>query len=382
MAILSSGVEVAIQPLESELFSLLGRDDKARIAARYCGFDGLGGATLHVVGAEFGITAERVRQIVGEVVRRRGSASSAAPALEKAVAFIASHVPGFADDIERKLQSTGLSGRPFRIEGIIRAAELFARPVPFSLTETQKFRLVHSLAPQALDAIIRVARRAIERRGLATLDTVSGELREVAPGAAGSRLIADLLDGAGNLRWLDQSAGWFWLPDVPRNPVVRRIRKILSVANPVRLGDLCAGVARESGLQSDAPPAAVLLELCRQTPGVMVAGECIQAEPAINPSEVLGELEQAIVGVLVEHGGVMRRADLAVVCRERGLNRSSFYSALAHSPVIAAHPGGLLSVIGTEIAPGPVPGLDIKPRSKYLHSKGAAHAISFRKLMQ
>jgi len=371
-----------MQPLESELLSLLGGDEKARIVARYCGFDGLGGATLQAVGAEFGITAERVRQIVGEVVRRRAHDLSPAPILKKALAFIAAHTPGFAGDIERELASAGLSTRPFRIEGIIRAAELFAGTVPFSLTETEKARLVHSLSPQALDAIIKVARRAVERRGLATLDTVSAELREVAPEAAASRLIADVLNGAENIRWLDVSAGWFWLPDVPRNPLVRRVRKILSVANPVRAAELCAGVARESSLRSYSPPTAVLLELCRQIPGLRVCGESIQADPGISPHEVLGELEEAIVDILASHGGVMRRADLCTICRERGLKRSSFYSALSHSPVIAPYPAGLLGLIGTEIAPRSLPGQDGKQRSKYLHSKARAHALSFHKLMQ
>ena len=374
---------MADQPLESELLNVLGGDEKARIAARYCGFDGLAGATLHVVGAEFGITAERVRQIVGEVVKRRGNDSPPGPALKKAFAFVARHTPGVADDIERELQSAGLSTGPFRIEGIIRAAEFFARTVPFALTETQKARLVHCLAPQSLDAIIRVARWAVERRGLATIDTVSAELREVAPEAADCRLIADVLKGAGNVRWLDESAEWFWLPDVPRNPLVRRIRKILSVANPARFEELCAGITRESRPRSDSTPAAVLLELCRQIPGVRVVGKYIEADPRISPHEVLGELEQASVEILVEHGGVMRRADLATACRERGLNRSSFYSALSHSPVITPYPAGVVGVFGVEMAPGLPSSLDTKQRSTYLHSKArTAHALSFRKLMQ
>jgi len=184
---------VAIQPLEFELLKLLGGDEKARIAARYCGFDGLGGTTLQAAGAEFGITAERVRQIVGEVVRRRGRNLPPAPTLGQAIAFISGHIPGIADGIEGKLQSAGLSSGPFRIEGILRAAELFGQTVPFGLTETQRTRLVHSLSPQSLDTIVRVARRTIERRGLATIEFLSAELRETAPEASDSRLIVNVL---------------------------------------------------------------------------------------------------------------------------------------------------------------------------------------------
>jgi DNA-directed RNA polymerase sigma subunit (sigma70/sigma32) len=54
--------------LERELRDLLGR--KARIAARYYGFDGRGGGTLQSVGNEIGVTRERVRQIAADCSRR------------------------------------------------------------------------------------------------------------------------------------------------------------------------------------------------------------------------------------------------------------------------------------------------------------------------
>jgi len=373
---------VATQPLECELLSLLGGDEKARVVARYCGFDGLGGTTLQIVGAEFGITAERVRQIVGEVVKRCGSESPAAPALLEAISFIARHTPGVAEEIEAKLQSAGLSSRPFRVEGVIRAAELLGQSAPFKVTETQRARLVHSLSPGTLDAIVRVARRAIEQWGVASLATVLEDVGRVAPEAADRRLIADVLTSAGDLRWLDQPLEWFWLPGVSRNPLVRRIRKVLAVVNPVRFTELCAAVTRDRRSHDDSPPPAVLLELCRQLPGVRVAGESVEADPGAHPHEALGELEKAIVDVLAEHGGVMRRTVLAGICRKRGVNRSSFYSALTHSPVFVSYPAGVLGLVGSPVAPGPPPDPAAKQRSKYLHSKARAHTIRLRKWLQ
>ena len=48
--------------LERELCDLLGTGRKARIAARYYGFDGRGGGSLQSVGNEIGLTRERVRK--------------------------------------------------------------------------------------------------------------------------------------------------------------------------------------------------------------------------------------------------------------------------------------------------------------------------------
>ena len=98
---------MASLPLESELLSLLGGDDKARVMARYCGFDGLGGATLQVVGAEFGITAERVRQILGEVVKRMTDAHPSAPTLEKTLSLIAECIPAWAEENGDELLGSG-----------------------------------------------------------------------------------------------------------------------------------------------------------------------------------------------------------------------------------------------------------------------------------
>jgi len=335
-----------------------------------------------MVGAEFGITAERVRQILGEVVKRMARAHPPAPALERTLAFVAERIPAWADEIEPVLPAAGLSARPFRIEGVIRAAELLDRKPLFSITETPKARLVHALAPRSLDAVVRVARRAIERHGVTTVDAVAADLLETAPEAADNRLISTVLAGAGEFRWLDRSSEWFWLPDVPRNPLVRRLKKILSVANPVRFGELCTSIARDYRLQSFAPPAAILLELCRQVAGVQVEGDQIRADPKIDPHRVLSEVEEAIVNVLLTEGGVMRRAHLASLCLERGLNRSSFYSSLSHSPVIVPHGANLLGVIGTEMASGSAPNASPKRRSKYLHAKARAHAISLHRLMQ
>ena len=51
--------------LERELLRLLGTGRNARIAARCIGFDGRGGESFQRVGKSFGLTRERIRQIVG-----------------------------------------------------------------------------------------------------------------------------------------------------------------------------------------------------------------------------------------------------------------------------------------------------------------------------
>src|ERR1035441_3623002 len=69
--------------LESELLAILGGDAKARIVARYCGLDGLGGTTLLSAGREFGGSGERARQIFSEAAKRLCDSQPITPVLDR-----------------------------------------------------------------------------------------------------------------------------------------------------------------------------------------------------------------------------------------------------------------------------------------------------------
>src|SRR6266852_4446510 len=116
--------------LERELRSLLGTGRNARIAARYYGFDGRGGATLQAVGNEIGVTRERIRQIVAAASQGLSTGRSASPALDRTIAFVADHMPAAAGEIEAELRSQRLTSSLFRLEGVIEAAELLGRRMP------------------------------------------------------------------------------------------------------------------------------------------------------------------------------------------------------------------------------------------------------------
>lgn len=111
------------QVLERELLELLGRGRAERIAARYHGFDGGGGETLQSVGNAFGITRERVRQIVTAASARLRSRRWFSPVLDTTIAFVADQISAAAGVIdagviEAEMRSEGLTAGLFRIETI------------------------------------------------------------------------------------------------------------------------------------------------------------------------------------------------------------------------------------------------------------------------
>jgi hypothetical protein len=271
------------------------------------------------------------------------------PVLDRTLSFLAPYIPGRADEMERKLHSEGLSEVPFRLEGLIRAAELLGRVPPYSVTATKRLRLVHRQPVHVIEAIVRAARRTIGHRGVATIgDVFAGLRKERRKGDHQS--VGEAFSTDEDFHWLDQTGGWFWLSSVVRNPVVKRIRKILSVANPVRIAALQAGIARDYRMEGRLAPTEVMLELCRQIPGLRVDADVVRAAPRINRDSVLNTIEKRVTDVLARNGGPMRSVSLASVCLEKGMNRSSFYGLLEHSPVIASYGPGVYGPVGAEIS--------------------------------
>ena len=263
--------------LERELRDLLGTGRNVRIAARYYGFDGRGGGSLQAVGNEIGLTRERVRQIVTAASEWLSTGRPVSPTLDRTIAFVADHMPAVARKIEAELRSQRLTSGLFRLEGVIKAAELLGRRLPFSITEVKGERLVHARDIPSVDTIVRVARRITSRLGIATISNVVAEVRKVESGVCDRKLVVSALACLGGFHWLDQSADWFWLSDNPNNRVLNRIRKILSVANPINISELQAGIGRDYRMKGFSPPEKVLLEFCRQVPGLRVNDAMVKA---------------------------------------------------------------------------------------------------------
>jgi hypothetical protein len=230
--------------LERELRELLGPGRNALIAARYYGFDGRGGSSLQAVGNEIGVTRERIRQIVSAVSESLSIRRAVSPTFDRTIAFVADRIPATAGEIEAGLRSQRLTSGLFRLEGVIKAAELLGRRLPFSITEVKGERLVYPRDVPPAAMIVRMARRLISRWGMATLSDVVAEAREVEYGVCDRKLVASALVRLRGFHWLEKSSGWFWLSDTRYNPVLRCMSKILSVANPINISELCAGIVR------------------------------------------------------------------------------------------------------------------------------------------
>jgi hypothetical protein len=256
-------------------------------------------------------------------------------------------MPAAASTIEAGLFSEGAV--PFRIEGIVNAAEMLGKPLSFRITEARGERVIHARQDtDSFDRVIGLARRNVRHWGMSTISRIAEDASRLKPDA-GRGLVAGILSSQEGFHWLDEDREWFFFSNVAGNRVLTRIAKILSVASPIRVADLRVGIARDYKMQDWLPPDAVLLQLCRHIDGVRVSGSAITAEPAISPKDVLCGIERDIVRVLAENGGCMPRAQFMETFLRRGIKHCTLYAHLTYSPIIYKPSRGYCGLIGRSL---------------------------------
>jgi hypothetical protein len=321
----------AILPLEAGLFALPFDDRDSRIMARHYGLDGRGGANFQRIGNEFGLTRERVRQIVSQTDPLRYFKPDGLLTLTHIISSITSTLPAPAARLETGLRTEGLTLNLFRLEGILEIAAMLRCAAPFQVRQLNGDRYVVAANCRPFQDVITRARQMVRRNGMATIAACAFGRSDKGAVKSELDLAEALLLGESDFRWLLPGSGWFWFSDT-QNRAASRVRKMLAVANPLTITEIRGGLARMDELPA---PKKVLLDLCRQLPGLSVYGETIRADAEIRVGEVLNKTEIDIFHLLAEHNGCMSNSEL--ICRSLvlGMKRPTFYQCVTHSPIVS-----------------------------------------------
>ena len=366
-------------PLEEELIQIFASTPHERngeIVAGYYGWIDGRRHTLAEIGARHGMTRERIRQICAKAVRRGNPASILAPVLDRTLAFIRRRLPSAAARLEAEMREAGLTAVGLRLESVRGAAGLLCRAVPFAVVRLDTGTL--ALRPQQVavpPAAAELARKEIYYRGAATVGQIHHAVAEKFPGPVESALVAETLQLLDGFRWLDQQTGWFRLLSTAKHGLPKAIDKALAVAGRIGAGDLRKALSRNRRMWRALPPENVILEFCRQTPGVRVEGDQIIAERQRSWKTALTGVEAKLVGILKQHGPVMDRGALEDLCVAAGINRFSFHAFIASSPVIAQYGHSVYGLLGADVSAETVQSLVDRRRAqraptRVLHGHG------------
>lgn len=195
------------------------------------------------------------------------------------------------------------------------------------------------------------------------------QIQEEGGTSIGHAVVKHVLHSLRSLHSLDEQLEWFFLDDVPRNPLVTLVTKVLSVAPRIHVTEMRAAIASDQRRMGFAPPKSVVLEFCRTACDCNIEGEHLIANSPPSVTEVLSKNELLTYSVLADKGPLLHRADFEQRCLERGMNRITFSIYLKRAPILARYGPAVYGLRGAPIVPGDVERC-IPPRMQRLRDHG------------
>jgi hypothetical protein len=360
-------------PLERELKEITEAFAKGRnveIILGLLGWDGTGPKTLQLVGDQFQITRERIRQISDKCIVQIEETHPFSPCLKRAIVHISKRVPAAADELEEELNKLGITKSLFRLDGVVEASRILGYPIPFQIEEHLGIRTaIHHEDVGLSKSILQLTKRVISHAGLGKVGDIHDLLQKQHSSSFDSSVVEGALQSLASVHWLDERKEWFFLDDLPRNHLITIVRKILGIAPRIHVNEMRAAISGDFRGMGFAPPKAVVLEFCKVACNCTIEGDTIIAVAQPSLPEVLSKLEQTVYDVLTEHGPLLHRTQFERRCKEKGMNPNTFANYVAKLPILARYGQGVYGLRGATVTPGDVERC-IPPATKRLNDHG------------
>jgi hypothetical protein len=267
-------------------------------------------------------------------------------ALDAALSLIGHRLPISETQATTELVREGLVDGPVDLATLARTAVRLGRHAPFHIIEMGGTRMVVRLADvSAARASYRIAIRAVQGWGTATIRAVASQLRVAAHAVVSAPFIEQLLAGTRGFRWLDRQHGWFWFAQ-GKNPIVEDLKKIFSIASRLPFARLWAALFR-SRLGPAASPE-VMQELCAAIPGARLAGDVVTIDKRFDRRAYLTDAENRVTRLLERAPPEgMSESQLRRLVRAVGLPWTTVWRLLRYSPVVERSPNDLYRLLGS-----------------------------------
>lgn len=304
-----------------------------RLVRRVLGWDGQRGCGLKDVGEELGITRERARQIYDQAIEQIRNAEVSS-VLDEALALVNRMSNRAADDIEAELQLRGFTRCVFAIRALLKTAQVFGRTPEFTLEETGG-KLFVVAGPGVVRSIIKAALRSSGRGGVQNVSALCSAIPRVHRRRRPDRLlIRQVLNTRRDIRWLDSAEEAFWLASVPRNPMVRCLKKVICYVSPVILSDLHRAIGRLPAKQKATISRRLLINFCKQVPLCRVTNGCVERVTQLAASKLISDAERIVCQILRQNGNELAIQRLQSLCASAGVSKPNLWRIVLHSPLI------------------------------------------------
>lgn len=350
-------------------FEELSEQEKRRaimFADRY-GVSGEDKSVLQMIADQFGLTRERVRQVVETLAERAGGLDFTLPWLAKlkAAACIEEvrSVANFEEMHRDLLGGVSLSDADRFAREILGTsiAAISDRSFAHGANALQPM-IIHSAVQEIVVEVRTASLRMIRSCGAAHTMFVTGLVSKAIGKAVSISDVRNALLAIEGMQWLTPDEDWYWLgPDTANNRALEVVRKVLAVARRrVDVEDLHQALcrSRRAYYKSDARmqppeievPQEVLREILARVPWLKVVQmDDFTLPQDISIEEVLNSSEFAVVSVIEEHGGAAARNVFNSRFVKSGIfSLPNLQIVLAGSPVIQQLAFGVYGIRGRE----------------------------------
>jgi len=239
----------------------------------------------------------------------------------------------YADDVVIELQRQGLTRCLFPMQALLKTAEVFRRVPDFTLEETGRKMFV-AAGPGVVGSVIKAAQRSTSHQGVQKVSALCSAIPQIHRRHNDRVFVRQVLNTRCDIRWLDADEETFWLASVPRNPMVRCLKKVICYASPVAVSDVHRALGRLPAKRRTTLSRRLLIKFCGQTPFCRVVNGCVEPIAPLADSNLISEAERLVCRILHGNGNELPVERLQSLCDLAGLGRPNFWRIVLHSPLI------------------------------------------------
>ena len=350
-ALEATPLDVALRDFVEGLLGLDGALLNAMLAR--LGLDGRPGRTLQESVNGVNISGERLRQLQARISAQLPSHPVLLPALDQALELLTEAAPRTADESARLLLTHRVSTVPFSPTSVLAAAELCGRAPGFELEQTRAgLRVVTSGVGRYATKICSLASsRARSFGAVSVAELTRAAVRQGFDASAA--MIRDVIEQHLDAEFLDDD--WFWLPNGCDNRLIALARRILTVASPLEIATLRAGVCRAHPPTRShlVPTAGVMAAIFSAHPEFSVLrGGQVRPAVLLDSEAELTAADRIFVDALRSSStGVLDRTSFRRACLSRGMIANSFGPSTIRSAVLDNPTPNTWCLRGTRVNP-------------------------------
>lgn len=337
-------------------------------ALRY-GVDGEANTTLQMIGDRFGLTRERIRQVVSKMSERTDRMKLLTPIIDRLGEMLKPHLPATVESLDATFRD--VLGGALSIESVDRFCReilgrnvitMTARPADMALTWSPTVIDPDQHDAERIRAIRDAAMRMIRCCGAAQAFFVAGAASEaIGRGILPSDVERDCRMIPG-FEWLIEKDGWFWYGESKENRLVAVATKILTAAGQrVDAEEILAGLvrSRRGNYEPDRqrsfliePPLQIVVEVLRRSTGFRnIQYDDFFLESPSPIEAVLSDAEVAVHRLMSNNGNLAARHTLNSQLVDRGLvKHMALQVSLDNSPIYRQLDRGVFALRGASLS--------------------------------